>query len=154
MDPEIIIVEARTMARHLEVIRLPMRLAALVIGALAALAVALSGIGLYGTVRYAVAQRTREVGIRLALGADTRAMVRLLMGGGLRLVVWGSAVGLVIALILARLVSRLLFGVPALDPVTFVAVPLLLVTVAGVAAWLPARRVIRVAPTEALRSEV
>src|SRR6185369_6031190 len=85
MDPEIITVEARTMAHHLEVIRLPIRLAAFVIGALAALAVVLAGIGLYGTVRYAVAQRTREVGIRLALGADSRAMVRLLMGSGLRL---------------------------------------------------------------------
>lgn len=153
MDPEIIALEVRTMARHLEVIRLPMRLAALVIGALASLAVVLAGIGLYGTVRYAVAQRTREVGIRLALGADSAAMVRLLMGGGLRLVVWGSVTGLVLALLLARLVSRLLFGVPALDPLTFVAVPVLLFAVAGLAAWLPARRVVRVAPTEALRSE-
>ena len=152
MDPEIIAVELRTMARHFEVIRLPIRLAALVIGALAALAVVLAGIGLYGTVRYAVAQRTREVGIRLALGADSRAMVRLLMGDGLRLVAWGSVAGLALALLLARLVSRLLFGVPAFDPLTFVAVPVLLCLVAGVAAWLPARRVIRVAPTEALRS--
>jgi putative ABC transport system permease protein len=153
MDPEIILLDARTMARHLEVIRLPMRLAALVIGALAMLAVVLAGIGLYGTVRYAVAQRTREVGIRLALGADSRAMVRLLMRDGLRLVVWGSVVGLALALLLARLVSRLLFGVPALDPVTFLAVPVLLFGIASAAAWLPARRVVGVAPTEALRSE-
>lgn len=153
LDPEIIADEVRTMARHLEVVRLPIRLAALVIGALATLAVVLAGIGLYGTVRYAVAQRTREVGIRLALGADSRAMVRLLMGGGLRLVAWGSAAGLALALLLARLVSRLLFGVPAFDPATFVAVPVLLFLVAGLAAWLPARRVIGVAPTEALRSE-
>jgi len=80
-------------------------------------------------------------------------MVRLLMGGGLRLVLWGSVAGLVLAFLLARLVSRLLFGVPAFDPATFVAVPVLLFAVAGFAAWLPARRVIRVAPTEALRSE-
>ncbi len=153
MDPEIIALEVRTMARHLEVIRLPIRLAAVVIGALAALAVVLAGIGLYGTVRYAVAQRTREVGIRLALGADSRAMVRLLMGGGLRLVMWGSVAGLILAVLLARLVSRLLFGVPAFDPVTFLTVPLLLFLIAGLAAWLPARRVTRVAPTEALRSE-
>ncbi len=153
MDPEIISVDVRTMARHLDVVRLPIRLAALMIGALAALAVVLAGIGLYGTVRYSVAQRTREVGIRMALGADSRAMVRLLTGGGLRLVVWGGAVGLLAAMLLARLVGGLLFGVPALDPLTFFGVPLLLFAVAGIAAWLPARRVSRVAPTEALRAD-
>lgn len=152
-DPDLLPVEVRTMARHLDVVRLPIQLGALVIGGLALLAVLLATIGLYGTVRYAVAQRSREVGIRLALGAETGAMVRLLMGSGIRLVIWGSLAGLLISVVLARLISGLLFGVPALDPVTFVAGPVLLAGVAAIAAWLPARRVIRVAPTEALRSD-
>ncbi len=153
LDPELIPIAVRSMDRHLGVVRLPMRMAALVVTALAMLAVVLAAIGLYGTVSYAVAQRTREVGIRLALGADSPAMVRMLMGGGVRLVAWGSLTGLALSLLLARLISRLLFGVGAFDPATFVAVPVLLLVVASVAAWLPARRASRVAPTEALRAE-
>jgi ABC-type antimicrobial peptide transport system permease subunit len=117
------------------------------------LALTLATIGLYGVVSYAVAQRTREVGIRMALGADAGTVVRLLTFGGLRLVVVGSAIGLVASLVVARLLSGLLFGIDALDPLTFVAVPVVLATSAGLAAYLPARRASRVDPIMALRSE-
>ncbi|NOT08702.1 MAG: ABC transporter permease [Gemmatimonadales bacterium] len=153
MDSDLIPLDVRSMTRHLGVVRLPMRLAALMVSALAILAVVLATIGLYGTMNYSVAQRTHEVGIRLALGAEPKAVVRMLMKSGLRLVALGSAVGFVLALLLARLISRLLFGVGALDPVTFVLVPIALVSVAALAAWLPARRATEVAPTEALRAD-
>jgi ABC-type antimicrobial peptide transport system permease subunit len=123
------------------------------VSCLSILAVGLAAIGLYGTVSYAVAQRKREVGIRLALGAEMGDVVRLLMGSGLRLVLWGCAAGLVLSLLLAQLISRLLFGVGSLDPMTFIAVPTGLLVIAAVATWLPARRVTRVTPTDALRSE-
>jgi predicted permease len=153
MDRELVPITIRTMAEHLGVVQLPMRLAALVVSCLSILAVGLAAIGLYGTVSYAVAQRKREVGIRLALGAEMGDVVRLLMGSGLRLVLWGCAAGLVLSLLLAQLISRLLFGVGSLDPMTFIAVPTGLLVIAAVATWLPARRVTRVTPTDALRSE-
>ena len=153
MDRELVPITVRTMEEHLGVVQLPMRLAALVVSCLSILAVGLAAIGLYGTVSYAVAQRKREVGIRLALGADMGAVVRLLMGSGLRLVIWGCAAGLVLSLLLAQLISRLLFGVASLDPLTFIVVPTGLLLIAAVATWLPARRVTRVTPTDALRSE-
>ncbi len=153
MDRELVPITIRTMEEHLGVVQLPMRLAALVVSCLSILAMGLAAIGLYGTVSYAVAQRKREVGIRLALGAETNDVVRLLMGSGLRLVLWGCAAGLLLSLLLAQLIRRLLFGVGSLDPVTFIAVPAALLVVAAVATWLPARRVTRVTPTDALRSE-
>jgi ABC-type antimicrobial peptide transport system permease subunit len=104
-------------------------------------------------VSYAVVRRTREVGIRLALGAETGAVVRLLVSGGLRMVVLGVLVGLGLALLVARLMAGLLYGVSAVDPVTFVLVPLALLGVAAVASWLPARRVRQVSPSSALRGE-
>lgn len=153
MDRELVPITMRTMAEHLGVVQLPMRLAALVVSCLSLLAVGLAAIGLYGTVSYAVAQRKREVGIRLALGAEVGAVVRLLMGSGLRLVLWGSVAGLVLSFLLAQLIRRLLFGVGSLDPLTFIAVPTGLLVIAAVATWLPARRATRVTPTDALRSE-
>ena len=109
--------------------------------------------GLYGTVSYSVAQRTKEVGIRLSLGASKSEVIRLLLSGGLRLVAIGAGVGMVAALLLARLLQGLLFGIKAIDPLTFVAVPLVLRSVAFLAAWLPARRAGNVDPQTALRSE-
>ena len=117
------------------------------------LALILSAIGLYGVVSYGVAQRTREVGIRMALGADGRTMVRLLAAGGLKLVVIGGAIGLAVALVGTRLLGRLLFGIDTMDPMTFIAVPLVLGVTALVAAYVPARRASRVNPVSALRAD-
>jgi ABC-type antimicrobial peptide transport system permease subunit len=141
LDPDVMILEAKTMERHLATMLLPARLGALTFTTFAALALALATIGVYGIVSYALRSRTREIGIRLSLGAQPSAAVRLLMGSGLRLVAWGVGIGLA------------LYGVSAYDPVTFSAVPVVLVAVGALASYLPARRAIRVDPAVALRAE-
>ncbi len=153
LDPEIMVIESGTMSRHLAIMLLPRQLGALVVAGFATLALALASIGLYGLVSYAVARRGREVGIRLSLGADASRVVWMLAGGGMRLVALGGVLGLLGSALLAQLLSRLLFGVPALDPVTFVGVPLVLGGVGLLASWIPARRASRVDPSVALRSE-
>jgi predicted permease len=153
LAPGVIVYDMKTMEEHLASRLLGRALGAQVIGAFALLAMLLASIGLYGVVSYSVARRTREVGIRLSLGAETGAVVRMLTRGGMRLVALGSGIGLLVSALLAQFLSRFLFGVPALDPVTFVGVPLLLGTVALLASWIPAMRAARVNPVGALRSE-
>jgi len=153
LEPEIFYFQSRTMKRHFEIMSLPIKLGALALGGFALLALVMASTGLYGTVSYSVAQRTREVGIRLSLGASRSEVVRLLLTGGLKLVAIGAVLGLASAFILARLLQSLLFGIKAIDPLTFVAVPAVLLSVAFLAAWLPARRAGRVDPQVALRSE-
>ena len=116
------------------------------------LALALAAIGLYGVMSYSVSQRTREIGIRMALGAGQQDVRRMIVRQGLWLAVAGVVVGLTASLALARLVTNLLFGVSGADPVTFLAVPAMLLAVAGVATLLPALRASRVDPVEALRT--
>jgi putative ABC transport system permease protein len=116
-------------------------------------ALALAAIGIYGVVAFAVERRTRELGVRLALGARAEDVRRLVVAQGMGPVVAGVVVGLGGALAAARALRSLLFGVGANDPATFAATTLFLVGVALMAAWLPARRATRVAPTEALRAE-
>ena len=153
MDPEIMIVTSTTMERHMSVMFVARELGALVVGGFAVLALLLASIGLYGLVSYAVSRRVKEVGIRLSLGADEGAVVRMLTGSGMKLVAVGGAIGLVLAAGLAWPLSSLLYGVPALDMQSFVAVPAVLAAVALAASWIPARRVTRIDPVGALRSE-
>jgi ABC-type antimicrobial peptide transport system permease subunit len=153
LDRDIVLFETKTMARHLAAMLLPARLGAIVIGGFALLALTLALVGLYGVVSYAVASRTREVGIRMSFGAEAGAMVRMLTAAGLRLVAVGALVGLVLALAGGQVLSGLLFGVAAVDPVTFIGVPVLFVAVSVVAAYLPARRASRIDPVRALRGE-
>ncbi len=141
------------MDQHLALMRLPQRLSAFVLSAFGVLALALAAIGLYGVVSYAVAQRTREVGIRMALGAGAGAVVRLMASTGLRLVAVGSAIGLLAAFVVTRLLSGLLFAVDTMDPVTFIGVPVVLGATALVAALLPALRASGINPVTALRNE-
>lgn len=110
-------------------------------------------VGLYGVISYVVSQRTREIGVRIALGADMRRVSEWVLRHGLRLVVAGVLIGLLIAAAAARLLSSLLFGVDAHDPVTYAAVVLLLLGVGAAATWVPARRAARVSPLEALRAD-
>ena len=153
IDPDFWVWEMKTMERHLGVVRLPAQLSAFILTAFAALALTLASIGLYGIVSYAVAQRNREMGIRLALGADPGSVVRLVAFDGLRLVFIGSVIGMAAALGLMRLLSGLLFGGRAFDLSALVVVLLVLGASASLAAYLPARRARRIDPMQALRAE-
>jgi putative ABC transport system permease protein len=115
-------------------------------------ALLLSAIGVYGLMAYSVQQRTAEIGIRMALGADRGAILAAVLREGLAAVGTGLLVGAAAALLLARVIARLLFGVPPTDPVTYLAVALVLVAVAALACLLPARRATAVQPSLALRS--
>ena len=121
--------------------------------ALGGLALALAVVGLYGLVSYGVSQRQRELGIRVALGADARAIVGLVVRGGMRLALIGCGLGLLLALALTRLVRGLLYGVSPTDPLVLGGIGLLLLIVTVVACWIPARRAARRDPVAALRSE-
>jgi len=151
--PEALVYTAQSMDDHLETVRFPSRIAAVMFTFFAVIALALAIIGLYGLVSYTQAQRTHEVGIRMSLGADARSVVSLLIRGGMRLVWVGIGVGVVLAFGATRLLSGLLFGVGATDIGTFVGVVALLAGVALVAAWVPARRASRINPVQALRAE-
>jgi putative ABC transport system permease protein len=119
----------------------------------AAIAVLLAALGLYGVVSYGVAQRTREVGLRVALGAQRRDVLRLVLGSGVTLVAAGSAAGLVAAFAATRALGTLVFGVSHVDPVTFAGATLLLIVVGLLAHWVPVRRALRIDPASALRAE-
>ena len=116
-------------------------------------ALALACLGLYGVLSFAVVQRTREIGVRVALGAQRRDVLSLVIRQGVKLALTGAAVGIAGAFAAARLLSSLLFGVTPTDPLTFLGVSVLLVIVAVLASWLPASRATKVDPMEALRYE-
>jgi ABC-type antimicrobial peptide transport system permease subunit len=132
---------------------LPSRVAAIAAAVLGLLALALASIGLYGMLGYTVAHRTREIGVRMALGATRRDVVRLILADGARLVFGGGVAGLLGALVIGRLLRQFLFDLGPFDPVAFVLVPLVLCAVSLVACYLPARRAARIQPLDALRSQ-
>jgi len=123
------------------------------VGIFAALALLLSCVGIYGVISYLAGQRIQEIGIRMALGAQRNDVLRLILGHGANVAAMGVAVGVAASLALTRLMANLLFGVSAYDPVTFLAVGCLLILVALAAAYIPARRAMRVDPVVALRYE-
>jgi putative ABC transport system permease protein len=131
----------------------PRRFNLYLLGAFAAVSLALSAIGLFGVMAYLVAQRTREIGVRLALGATRGEVFRLILGRGMALAAIGAAGGVGVALWLTRVMETLLFSVSRTDPITFVAVPAALIVVAGLACYLPARRAMKVDPVVALRGD-
>ncbi len=129
------------------------RISALLLGIFAAIALLLAGIGVYGVISYAVSQRMREIGIRVALGAQRGNIISLVVGQGLRLVAVGIAIGLIGAIALTRLMASLLFNVQATDPVTFIGITALLVAVSLFACFVPARRAMQADPITALRHD-
>jgi predicted permease len=140
-----------TMRRILNQSLWPARLAAILLGALGILALTLASAGLYGVMAYSVTQRTREIGVRMALGADRSHVLTMVLRQGMTLVIIGLAIGVTSALALARIVTRLLFGMSAMDPATFGGVCLILVVVAMIASYVPAWRASRLDPLRALR---
>jgi len=153
VDPGIMAIQVKTMEKHLAAMLLPARLGAMAFTFFAGLALALAILGVYGVVSYAVARRTREVGIRLAVGAQPTALVRLLMKEGLALVFIGAAVGLLLGIASAQVLRNLLFGVGSADAITFIGAPLILMAAGALAAFIPARRASRVDPASVLRAE-
>ena len=114
-------------------------------------ALLLAAVGIYGVLSYAVTERTREMGIRLAQGAQSRDLLKLVVGQGMQLTLIGLVLGVAASFALTRLLARLLFGVSPTDPLTFAVIPLLLASVAVLACWIPARRATRMDPLTALR---
>jgi predicted permease len=153
VDPRLVLMEAKTMPQHLSFALFPPRMAALLLGVFGGLALILATTGLYGAVAFSVSRRTREMGIRLSLGADGTKVVAMVLRGALGLVAVGVVIGLVLSLGLAQAVRGFLYGIGATDPVTFLGVPAVLMGVALVASLVPARRASRVDPVKALKSE-
>ena len=129
------------------------RMGAALFGIFGLLAMALASVGIYGVMAYNVAQRTNEIGIRMAMGARPGDVRSLVVGHGMRLAAAGIAVGVVCGLVVTRLLETLLFNVQAYDPLTYASVSALIAAVAFVAGWLPARRAARIDPVMALRVE-
>jgi ABC-type antimicrobial peptide transport system permease subunit len=153
IDPNRPLVDPKTVEQSMaQQIQYP-RYYSILLGLFSAVALALAAVGIYGVMAYAVAQRTREIGIRMALGAGRWDVLRLVVRQALLLIVYGLVLGLAGAMALTRFLSSELWEVTATDPVTFGAVPVLLVSVALVACLVPALRAVRVDPTIALRYE-
>ena len=153
IDPGLAIWDVRPVTGHMEQAFFAQRLGASLLGTMSALALLLAAVGLYGVIAHAVSQRTQEMGIRLALGASPGAVRRMVVADGVRLTVMGSTIGLTAAFGAGRLLASLLPGIDATDPATFVIVPAMLLAVAFIATWLPARRASRIDPVVALRYE-
>jgi macrolide transport system ATP-binding/permease protein len=153
LDPSLPLFDVKTMEEHMGVSLFPARVAATLLGSFGLLALLLAAMGVYGVVSYSVAQRTREIGIRLALGARARDVLRLVAGRGMLLVTVGIVAGLAFALVLTRFMEGVLYGVSATDALTFTLVVVLLAAVALLACLVPARRATKVDPMVALRHE-
>jgi putative ABC transport system permease protein len=143
----------RTMAQRLEDTEWTRRIVAAILASGALVALLLSAVGVYGVVAYIVSRRTREFGVRMALGATEEAVMRSVLRDGVAMAVPGIVTGIAGTALGARLLTELLYGVATFDPLSFTAVPLVLLAVVLLASWIPARRATRVRPVEALRAD-
>ena len=153
LDPAQPIAEIRTMEDLLGENFARQRFSAWLLSGFSMVALVLAGVGIYGVLAYSVTERTRELGVRAALGADSARIIALVLKTGARPVVGGLVIGVAGALALTGLLKSLLFGIGPRDPLTFIVVPCLLAAVALIAAYLPARRAARLDPMDALRAE-
>jgi predicted permease len=153
IDPREVIYNVRTMDEVVSSSFAARRLSMLLLSVFAALALALACVGIYGVISYLVGQRTHEIGVRMAMGAERSDVLRLVLGHGAKMAFVGVAIGIGAALGLTRLMANQLFGVSAHDPWTFAGVAVLLIVVAVAASYIPARRAMRVDPMIALRYE-
>ena len=153
IDPTLPVYDAKTLTEHMNIPLFPAKMAAGVLASFGVLALLLAAVGIYGVMSYVVAGRTREIGLRMALGAQTGDVLRLVLRQGMLLAAIGALIGLAVGLGGGRLLKTLLYGVSAADPFTFGAVTLLLGSVTFLACWLPAHRATRVDPMIALRTQ-
>jgi predicted permease len=153
LNNDVPVFAVHTMAEHIGAQLAADRMVAVLLSVFGGAALLLAAIGIYGVMAYSVAQRTHEIGIRIALGAERRDIFKLIVGQGLMLILIGAALGLALALALTRVLKNLLFDVSASDPLTFGVIALLLIAVALLACYLPARRATKVNPLVALRYE-
>jgi hypothetical protein len=153
MNPNLPIVTAQMLADSVALGLAPQRVAASVAGSLGAVGLLLTGIGIYGVMAYTVTRRTREIGIRLALGARRADVISMVLRQGLFLTTMGSAIGMMLAAAVGRVLAGFLFGIPPIDPITFAATTVLFATIGLAACYVPVLRATRVDPTRALRFE-
>jgi ABC-type antimicrobial peptide transport system permease subunit len=152
IDSSVPVVAQRTMEDSIALALMPQRIAATVAGTLGAIGLLLAGLGIYGVIAFSFSRRTRELAIRMALGAERRQVRGMVLGQGLRLTAMGAATGVALAAAVSRLLRGLLFGVPPLDPQTFGGTILLVAAVALAACYVPARRATRIEPADVLRN--
>jgi predicted permease len=153
LDPSLTIFDAGSLTSELALALFPARLVAVVLASFGLLAVVLAATGVYGIMAYAVSRRTREIGIRMALGAAPAQVLRVVLARTAVLLAIGTAVGLAMALAAGKFFGQILYGVSAHDPLTYLSVMAMMAVVAFVACWAPARRAIKVDPLTALRTE-
>jgi predicted permease len=153
LDPSLPVFDVKTMTDHLGISLLPARLAGMVMALFGVVALTLAAVGIYGVMAQTVRQRTRELGVRVALGARPRDLLSMILAQSMRVALAGLAIGLAAALGLSRLVTSLLYGISPVDPATFVTIPALLTAVAMLASYVPARWATKVDPMVALRHE-
>jgi len=153
MNPNVPVVNAQTFEEYASLGLVPQRIAASVAGSLGVIGLLLAAIGIYGVTAYMVTSRTREIGIRIALGAQQGNVVRMVLRQGMTLTLAGAAIGLLLAAAAGRLLGSLLFGVGATDPVTFIGSAVLFVAIGLAACYAPARRATEIDAMEALRYE-
>ena len=153
VDPNLPVVSSRGLDQFAGPVQFQLRISAGVSAAVGALGLLLAAIGIYGVTAFTVTRRTREIGIRIAMGAQPSDVMRMVLKQGMTLVLIGSAIGLALAALSSRVLERLLFGVPPIDPLTFGAAAVLLASIGLAACYVPARRATRISPVEALRYE-